>query len=261
MKRKAILIESSNVTGLHDLPGARVDVTNWGNFLKSDLGGAWEDFEIIKLNKPISAEVDKHLAVDADCYTFVAYSGHGGDGSVVLNEHWIKTGYSVSSLKPKGNKGTLIVDSCRGVAEAKKYYFTNEAFSVFSGHAVALNASRGRDVVFASANELSERLVRNRAGYVIKPREKWEESVKSSSSGTVQMLACARGQAAEEDPAAGGYYTSLLLQSADLWQLTAASASIHTTKNAHDYAASKLPAQQTPEYSPTWLTFPFAVKS
>ncbi|MEI6197029.1 MAG: caspase family protein [Verrucomicrobiota bacterium] len=261
MKRKAILIDSSNVTGLHDLPGARVDVANWRNFLKSDLGGAWEDSEIITLIKPQSSEVNGHLAVDADCYSFVAYSGHGSDGSVVLNEGWINAGYSISNLKPKGSKGTLIIDSCRGVAEAKTYEFTKTALANASGRAVALNASRGREVIFANERELSERLILNRAGYVIKPRQKWEESAKGSLTGIVQMLACSKGQAAEEDPKAGGYYTSLLMQSADLWQILAAAGSIHTTKDAHDYAAFRLPAQQTPEYTPAGLTFPFAVKT
>jgi hypothetical protein len=261
MKRKAILIESSSVTGLDDLPGARVDVANWRNYLKSDLGGAWEDSEIITLRKPSSQEVDLQLNAAADGYCFVAYSGHGRDGAVALNDYWVKNDYPIALLKPKGLKGTLIIDSCRGVAEAKAYAFTKAAFANQAGHAVALNASRGRDVMFCSANELSERLILNRAGIAIKPRQKWEESLNNSSSGTVQMLACASGQGADEDPDAGGYYTSLLMQSADLWFISGTYANIHTTKDAHDYAASKLPAQQTPEYTPTGLTFPFAVKT
>ena len=88
----------------------------------------------------------------------------------------------------------------------------------------------GRDVIFATASELSERLIRNRAGLIIKPRQKWDESLDNSSSGTVQMLACAKGQAADEDPNAGGYYTSLLMQSADLWLISGAHDTTHTTK-------------------------------
>jgi hypothetical protein len=140
------------------------------------------------------------------------------------------------------------------------FSFTKAAFANESGHAVALNASEGRSVVFAASSRLSESIL-NRAG-ITTPRQRWEDSVKNGSSGIVQMLACARGQAADEDPEAGGYYTSLLIQSADIWQFSGTSANIHTTKAAHDYAASKLPAQQqAPEYSPSWLAFPFAVKS
>ena len=70
MKRKAILIESSNVVGLADLPGARVDVENWGRFLQSDLGGAWDSSEIRVLNKPFSTDLKKELDVSSDCYWY-----------------------------------------------------------------------------------------------------------------------------------------------------------------------------------------------
>ena len=46
MNRKAILIEASDVRGLKDLPGARVDIKNWKGYLKSLLGGTWTDTEI-----------------------------------------------------------------------------------------------------------------------------------------------------------------------------------------------------------------------
>ena len=75
------------------------------------------------------------------------------------------------------------------------------------------------------------------------------------------MLACSKGEAASENPSAGGYYTSLLLQSAQVWEGHEISPATHSTKDAHDYAARKLPSQQNPEYSPSWLVFPFAVKT
>ena len=51
-KRFAIIIESSDVKGLRDLPGARQDAENWRSFLMSDLGGAWIDkVEICVVNK------------------------------------------------------------------------------------------------------------------------------------------------------------------------------------------------------------------
>lgn len=261
MKRKAILIESSNVSGHTDLPGARVDIENWNDFLKSKLGGDWDDSEIVILRKPASSDVDAQLNVEADCYCFVAYSGHGSDGSVLLNEHWEKTGYSTSKLKPRSSKGTLIIDSCRGLTEAARYSQTTSiALANTTGRAVALNASMGRSVVFASSGEISEHAILNRLGRVSTHRQQWEASLKGTSIGLVEMLSCSKGQAAGENPKAGGYYTSLLLQSADLWQLTAPTG-IHTTKQAHDYAVSKLPPQQTPEYRPTYLSFPFAVNA
>lgn len=75
------------------------------------------------------------------------------------------------------------------------------------------------------------------------------------------MLACSKGQGAGENPSAGGYYTSLLMQSAIDWNGQRSAYQIHSTKEAHDYAARFLPPQQTPEYSPLSLAFPFAVKA
>ena len=263
MTRKAILIESSDVVGERDLPGARVDIANWENFLKSDLGGAWEQSEIVTLHKPTSIDVQHYLDAGKDHYCFVAFSGHGCDGTVVLNENWINNGYPISNLKPKGDQGTLILDSCRGVTDAMLYSFsaTQYAFANDAGHAVALNARYGRSVQFASAQEMTESLILKRAGIVNKSREKWDDALRTKSKGLVEMLACAKGQTAGENPSAGGYYTSLLLQSADLWKNNGAISSVYTTKDAHDYAVSKLPAQQTPEYRPSWLNFPFAVEA
>jgi hypothetical protein len=237
---------------------ARVDVANWKNFLKSDLGGAWKDSEIVSFSKPNSGEVETALKVESDCYTFVAFSGHGSEGSVVLNEHWIKNGYSIASLKPKGDKGTLIIDSCRGVSVMENMSFGNKiaAINESQGLVTASAALRGRATEFANATTIL-----NRAEQVQKHHAIWCADLTCCSNGIVEMLACAKGQAAQEDPTAGGYYTSLLLQSAELWQQSSTFAKVHSTKNAHDYAASMLPPkQQAPEYRPLSLKFPFAVK-
>jgi hypothetical protein len=259
MTRKAILIESSNVKGLTDLPGARLDISNWKHFLTSELGGAWSDSEIVTLNKPFSSDVEKALAIDSDSYCFVAFSGHGSDGSVALND--ILDEFAITSLKPKTNRATLIVDACRGVADPVallanlKVAMANESIT----KAVAVEALQGRSTVFCSAMEESR--IYNRLQRAASNRSRWETALNASSSGVVQMLACAKGQAAGENPSAGGYYTSLLMQSAERWDKRTTQASIHSTKDAHDYAVTKLPSQQTPEYLPSWLAFPFAVST
>ena len=257
MTRKAILIESSNVKDHTDLPGARIDVQNWKSYLKSDVGGAWSDSEIVTLSKPWSSDVEAALKAASDCYCFVAFSGHGCNGSVVLNDH--NDSFLISSFKPKTNRATLIVDACRGVADALallanlKVAMANESII----KAVAVEALQGRSTVFCNA---AEGYVTNRVLRTTNHRSQWDTALSTTSSGTVEMLACAKGQAASENPSAGGYYTSLLMQSAELWDKRTGRASTHSTKDAHDYAASKLPNQQTPEYAPSWLAFPFAVK-
>jgi hypothetical protein len=242
MNRKAILIESSAVAGQRDLPGARVDIANWIDFLKSNLGGAWTDAEMAILRKPPSSQVIAELKVPTDTYTFVAFSGHGADGRVVLNDR--NSSFSISDMKPTSSRGVLIVDSCRGV-ETSTYNFSVMANRMNS--MVLANAKVGRSTVIDEAK------------YPALYRSIWENGF-TSSTGIVQMLACARGQGAEEDPEAGGYYTSLLMAGAELWTKEATVATTYSTREAHDHAARNLSSQQTPEYAPSGLGFPFAAK-
>jgi hypothetical protein len=253
MKRKAILIESSNVSGETDLPGARVDQKNWENFLKSELGGAWEDYEITTLSKPYCSDVEKLLEENKDKYCFVAFSGHGCDGSVALNDIWKSC--PLARIKPRGEKGTLIVDSCRGVEVAVQHNFSAKQVLIANadrGRSVVANARRGELTKFSS--EASVILEKRYAHSAI-----WRLELLKSNNGIVQMLACAKGEGAGEDPRAGGYYTSLLLQSADLWEAEGCAGGVHTTLDAHRHASRKMPSQQNPEYSPASLAFPFAV--
>ena len=241
--------------GHSELPGARVDIKNWVNFLKSDMGGAWENSEIVSLSKPSSSQVKSELNVVSDCYCFVAFSGHGSNGSILLNDNWTN-GYPIESLKPSSRQGTLIVDACRGVEEAVNFSFGEIAVANESRvRSVELSAARHGYVMasdyYRSMQKLGELKSRHYSN--------WESALNGSLRGIVTMLACSKGQAAGEDPDAGGLYTSQLLNSVVEWQKKVAEG-IHTTKDAHDYAARNLPRQQTPEYSPLSLTFPFAVK-
>ncbi len=252
MSRKAIIIESSNVVGESDLPGARVDQKNWINFLKSELGGAWEDSEIIPLTKPLSSVLEKHLEDHKDKYCFVAFSGHGCDGSIVLNDSF--KSFPISRLKPRGEKGSMVVDSCRGVEAATQYSFAAKQLLVEGaerGRSVIANSRQGEITKFAA----KEGKLPKRFDHSVR----WRRALLDSKVGIVEMLACSKGEAAGENPKAGGFYTSLLLQSADLWQQAGGVGEIHSTRAAHDHAARKMPPQQTPEYKPQGLIFPFAV--
>jgi len=244
MNRKAILIESSRVCNLDDLPGARKDIENWINFLQSNLGGAWNKSEIFEFHTPRSSQVETELRVNADCYSFVVFSGHGSDGSIVLND--ILDDYPIDDLIPTSHKKTVIIDSCRGPKQIN-------AFS-------------------ASTSIFANRLIKeSEAGVSLMPflrkidkhlhQEQWYSALKKSSIGTVMMLSCSKGQSADEDPSAGGYYTSLLLQGANNWKQCTSGSAVYWTDDAHSYAVKKLPPQQKPEYLPTHtnLSFPFAV--
>ncbi len=250
MKRKAILIEASDVYGQKDLPGARVDIVNWKIFLKSDLGGSWNDDEITIHRKPKSSDLAYALCCEKDCYCLVAFSGHGSDGSVVLNDS--THSHPISGLKPSSSRGTVIVDSCRGISEARSYNFS--AANAVIGEQRAVQA-KGRLICNYGGDAQTRQYLSS-----IRHRGLWNDSVIGCQAGIVEMLACAKGQEAGEDSSAGGYYTSLLLDSVEKWAVTSRVNSIHTTKDAHDYAAIKLTSLQNPEYQPSWLKFPFAIK-
>lgn len=258
MKRKAILIESSNVAGEKDLPGARVDIDNWQTFLKSDLGGRWNESEILVLRKPYSSDVTSALTENKDAYCFVAFSGHGCNGSVVLNDH--NKICPIIILKPKSEKGTLILDSCRGAHDAERaifnrsYISSNASLDESVNETVFANAIQGKMAVLSSRGEIKK--MASVSDHVVN----WAAALKASPSGIVEMLSCSKGQAAGENPRSGGHYTTLLMYSAKQWEARYTGDKIHTTKSAHDFAVTILPSQQTPEYSPSWLEFPFAVK-
>jgi len=257
MKRKAILIEASNVRGQDEIPGAEVDIENWANFLTSDLGGAWDDSDIVPLHKPAAARLIIELGVPKNSYCFVAFSGHGHNGSVLLNDSYDP--FPIALLTPDSDRATVIVDACRGVEKINAYIINTKAamLNASLNEAVLTKALGGRTTVFARDASLSYARIMS----TIEHRARWDQALLLTQKGKVEMLACAQGQDSQEDPQAGGYYTSLLLQSAKIWNINTAGAGIHSTRHAHDYAASNLPPQQTPEYSPSWLAFPFAVKT
>ena len=62
IKRHAFIIESSNVIGQKDLPGARIDQKSWISYLSSNLGGAWHNSEIKTYSKPKWSSLQADLA-------------------------------------------------------------------------------------------------------------------------------------------------------------------------------------------------------
>jgi hypothetical protein len=93
-------------------------------------------------------------------------------------------------------------------------------------------------------------------------KDVWLRALHGRTNGIVKMLSCSKGEGAEEDAEAGGYYTSLLMTGAKEWQDDDIDQElVFSTLKAHDYAAENLPPQQNPQYLPDrTVFFPFAVK-
>lgn len=257
MKRKAILIDASDVKGESDLPGARVDIDNWNKFLLSSLGGSWGAAEIVSLHKPLIGDLAKLLEANSDAYCFVAFSGHGSEGAVALNDY--NKNCPVSALRPKGSRGAVVIDSCRGIEKAQSFSASlSKSAGVLNeraGGIVMLNARDGTVTNFSRTDD-----VKMPATEHMMSAARFKSALAASGVGIVSMHSCSAGEGAEEDPESGGYYTSALLDSAIAFYRDLNEKDLLTTKEAHDYAAALMSKQQNPEYSPNTLSFPFAVK-
>lgn len=258
VKRKAILIDASDVKGENDLPGARVDIDNWTRFLLSSLGGSWAADEIAPvLHKPLLGDVLRLLDANSDAYCFVAFSGHGSEGTVALNDH--NKSCPVSALKPKGTRGAMVIDSCRGIDMAQPFSSSlSKSAGILTeraGGVVMLNARDGSVTNFSRTDDARAPMTEH-----VMSAARFKSALGASGAGIVSMLSCAKGEGAGEDPESGGYYTSALLDSAIAFYRDLNRKDLLTTKEAHDYAAALMPKQQNPEYSPISLSFPFAVK-
>ena len=245
LKRRAILIEASSLSGEPDLPGARIDVNNWRDHLTSNLGGAWDEGEIQEMHAPTRQELSINLALAAtDDYVFLAFSGHGChvngkdlDESVVqLND---RETAPVRLLNPNNPRCTIVVDACRQVVSAE------------------LLTER---MMFGS---LVTKAAEDRAAY----RELFDRAVLQAERGAIFMYACDIGEAAGESSRSGGYYSQYLVQCSKDWHGNAPSGSSYyfSTWNAHACAAARTTArrgQQRPQYDGGRRNghFPMAVK-
>ncbi len=266
-KRFALIIESHNVVGQDLIPGAKRDADNWCAFLKSNLGGAWRSDEIIRLSKPTSIAIRIQLILHEDCYVFLAFSGHGFTErkpsstelitKVCLNEK--EQAVPINEISPK-RLGTAVFDCCRGLENSQgNIKIANESFSA-TGGTTPLHGTT--DAVW--------QLVTNSA----QPRSQAQEVISKEFArqieilqrfATVQMFSCNKNESAGEDPNAGGYYTTLLMQGARDWaerQKANRYYAVYNTKQAHDFAAEAMKEvnpKQHPEYTPVWQSYPFAI--
>lgn len=274
MKRKAIVIEASQVPKLNDLNGARKDAKNWNNFLLSDLGGVWSSHDIVVLNTPLMSDVLSAISESSVDYLFVAFSGHGGivDGKEVI---CLKNGdYPINLLKKMiiehSPKATLVLDCCRSVDENIDVEI-ERSVSQFEAQGRTRSIHHDGPVYCRTGTySFGEKMgmgIPSPSVSVSSFAAAWLASLNNCSEGLVTMWACSRGQGAGENSSetskAGGYFTTALIKAALNWNRMAntphliyktADAFVDSLQFIHD-------PQQTPEYEPEWLSFPFAISS
>lgn len=245
MTRYALLIESSQLPGHPDLPGARADVRLLRQWLMSPKGGAWRSSEIFPLSHPTVATVKAHLAIAKKCeYTFTAFSGHGhhvvGNG---FNQTrvWLNDLEDIAAwtLSPANPRATVLIDACRGLT----VLLPDELLEATSKKSfqLSLNADRAN------------------------ARAKFDGLVKSCAKRTVYMYSCAIDQsAAEDENGQGGLFTLGLIRSAQKWVPSRPTGRYYSVGSAFraaaEFTTSENP-QQTPRFIPDTLEryFPFAL--
>lgn len=255
--RFAIIIEASNVQHEQDLPGARRDAEKWISFLGSELGGAWNEEEMLLLHKPASAFVRSLVGQHSQDYVFLAFSGHGFEEynptlrkdvtKICLNDY--ERAVTVDAIAPF-RLGTIVLDCCRGFEN------TPGSFSLANESCLA---NRGTTSYWMNADPYRMRRRRQIAASFL------QAIADMKTHAAVRMYSCSRNEAAGEDPNAGGYYTTLLMDGARIWgnaREANPSYGIYSTMQAHDYAYTamkEINPQQHPEYTPPWQWYPFAV--
>ena len=268
-KRFAIIIESGNVTGQEDLPGARKDASNWEAFLKSNAGGAWRPDEIVVLHKPKSVDVSILNIIHKTEYVFLVFSGHGEEvfdrttrqysTRVCLNEKELSV--DVKNLAPS-RFGTAIFDCCRGVDNGLGSVLMMNEFARGGRGTLSFGMFSAKEAV--DHGTIESRKLFNATEEDCRQIFMTELAAKQSNP-TVRMYSCSKNEGAGEDPSAGGFYTTLLINGAEKWfeaQKMSRIYGVYSTKDAHDYAVEAMRArnpQQHPEYTPCEQSYPFAV--
>lgn len=246
MKRKAFLIESAQLQGQDDLPGARIDISNWKNYLLSDEGGAWEPEEIQTFSKPSRTALLARLAQESlTDYVFIAFSGHGfhikgkdlDESMICLND---TENVPVNAMNPGNPRCSFVIDTCREL-------LLEEAITT----------------AFAANEMIRSAEYRDRAAY----RGIFDAAVQMAERGIIRLFACDVDEAAGESPRSGGFYTTSLIRCCIDWHHGAPTGAsrYYSTSSAHSCAAMRTTQrqpQQHPQYNGGRRNnhFPLAVK-
>lgn len=226
MNRKAILI------GLNCdscIPGVKMDLDAWKDYLISPLGGAWNHDEIIEMENARTEEdiIEAVKTGENADYAFIAFSGHGGiyeqkrnilglpETFIYLNEHTVLSEYK---LNPGRNckRCTIILDCCRTVI--KESYFNKKAF----------------------AQEAYDDNIRLRS------RNLFDRQLNLSDKGCVKVYATEIGYSAADNPS----FSRVLINSSKK-HMEKSKSSVLYLNNAVEYAKEvmlKYTPQQIPQY-------------
>jgi hypothetical protein len=243
MTRKAIMIGSPGPKNtVNYLKGVDADLHHFVSFLKSPIGGSWEDNEIAGLFKCPSENLIELFQSTYTDFLLVYFSGHGHqdlkETNIAIND---SESLSVSQLISliKAPKALIIIDTCRKVSD--------EEYSSFSG-----------------LEYLSFKSTLNQPN----SSEKYMQIISESTNGISIAYACSVGEISN-DTELGGDYTYSLLKTSLEWYESQNNESVLSINGAndlaHQYLNFKSNFNQNPQIVTTNdkeenLNFPFAIK-
>ena len=191
MTRKAIMIGSPGPkNSVNYLKGVDADLHHFVSFLKSPIGGSWEDNEIAGLFKcPSENLIELFHSLHAD-FLLVYFSGHGHQDLKEMNieindSESISTSQLISLINAP--KALIIIDTCRK--------FLVKEYSSFSG-----------------PEYLSFKSTLNQSN----SREKYMQIISESTNGISIAYSCSVGEISN-DTELGGNYTYSLLKTSLEW--------------------------------------------
>lgn len=229
MRRKAILI-SDNGGIDNDIPATKEDVKNYRDFLMSDIGGAWENYEIETHKNPDSNIINDLRNYKYD-YTITMVSSHGGvkkENSklyLYLNNRWYDCIYFVN----KSKRQLIIFDCCRTEEEEtfiKQFSFESSLKSPYNLY-----------------------------------REKYNRYIETCGEGIIILYSCEVGQTSGLNELGSYFINSLISAAKDKIRTK----DIVTVKEALELSKEYIkeyPTNQIPEISQIKINryFPIAVK-
>ena len=244
MTRKAIMIGSPGPKNTNQhLKGVDTDLNHFVSFLKSPIGGSWEDNEIAELCKCPSENLIELFQSTKTDFLLVYFSGHGqqdlNETKIAIND---TESISISQLISliQSPKALIIIDSCRK--------FIDEDYSSFSG-----------PEYLSFKSQLDQPNTRDR----------YMQIISESDTGIVIAYSCSVGEISN-DAELGGFYTYSLLKTSLQWYESQNNEGVLSISEANDLAHQefkfKSHFQQNPQIrtlnaQTEKLNLPFAIKT
>ena len=243
MTRKAIMIGSPGPKNTKQyLKGVDTDLHHFVSFLKSPIGGSWEDNEIAGLFKCPSENLIELFQSTYTDFLLVYFSGHGHqdlkETNIAINDSEL---LSVSQLISiiKAPKALIIIDTCRKSLVEEYSSFSGPEYLSFKSTLNQPNSSK-----------------------------KYMQLISESKDGISIAYACSVGEISN-DTELGGDYTYSLLKTSLEWYDNQNNQSVLSINGANDLAHQYLKFKSNFDQNPQIVTtndkeenlnFPFAIK-